>query len=173
MVTPGATVNFTNAVIAGNQATYGGGVYASGGTSPSFINVTFADNQATGANGGGAFYFNSTSATIRNSIFWNNTAPSGNGKNLKRNASGSCGTLTDSDVTTGAGWTDNCTLTTGNNIDPALDPIFTGGTPYDYHIQSGSPVIDRANAVYAPADDIDGQSRPLGIADDMGADEKE
>ena len=49
------------------------------------------------------------------------------------------------------------------------DPLFVGGG--DYHIQSGSPVIDQASATYAPAEDIDGDARPQGAGDDMGADE--
>jgi len=50
-----------------------------------------------------------------------------------------------------------------------MDPNFVGGG--DYHLQLGSPVIDQANAAFAPVDDVDGDARPQGVADDMGADE--
>jgi len=56
------------------------------------------------------------------------------------------------------------------NIEPDLvGPLFAGDG--NYHILTGSPVIDQAHADYAPADDIDGEARPIGAADDMGADE--
>jgi hypothetical protein len=64
----------------------------------------------------------------------------------------------------------NATFTNGGGIiTPAQNPLFVGEG--NYHIQSGSPVKDQANATYAPDDDIDGDSRPQGSADDMGADE--
>ena len=50
-----------------------------------------------------------------------------------------------------------------------LKAWFVGGG--DYHILDPSPAIDNASATYAPADDIDGDIRPQGAADDMGADE--
>ena len=58
-------------------------------------------------------------------------------------------------------------MTASSNLDPAQDPLFVGGG--DYHIKTGSPAIDQANAAYAPGNDIDGDSRPQGSADDMGA----
>jgi hypothetical protein len=53
----------------------------------------------------------------------------------------------------------------GNNVtgDPVLDMTF--------HLTSGSPAIDRGTSTEAPVDDLDGQSRPLGIGIDIGADE--
>ena len=168
LMTTGTTI-FENVVIAGNQAaTSGGGVYIQSGSNSSFINVTFADNQATTS--GGAIYLLSVTTTVRNSIFWNNAAPSGS--NIQKNFLSSCGPLSYSDVATGPGWTDYCTFTDiTDNIDPAQDPLFVGGTPFDYHLQAGSPVIDQASATYAPAFDIDGDARPQGVGDDMGADE--
>jgi hypothetical protein len=55
--------------------------------------------------------------------------------------------------------------TYANNI--TADPFFVGSG--NYHLQSNSPVIDTANAAYAPADDRDGNARPQGAGDDMGA----
>ncbi len=164
----GANPTFENCIIAGNQAADGGGVNVSSGSS-SFINTTFAGNQAVSGDGGALRICGSTNNTIRNTIFWNNTA-TGSGHNIFKDcAVENAGTLTDSDVTTGAGYIDGGTFTTGSNIDPAQDPQFTGTG--DYHLKSSSPAIDQANAVYAPAEDIDGDIRPAGSADDMGADE--
>ena len=49
------------------------------------------------------------------------------------------------------------------------DPWFVGAG--DYHIMAFSPAVDNASATYAPDLDIDGQSRPQGAGDDIGADE--
>jgi len=52
-----------------------------------------------------------------------------------------------------------------NNIsgDPQLDMT--------YHLITGSPAIDRGTSTEAPTDDLDGQTRPLGLGVDIGADE--
>jgi hypothetical protein len=39
----------------------------------------------------------------------------------------------------------------------------------DYHLQPGSPCIDRGTAIGAPADDLVGRARPCGRAVDIGA----
>ncbi|MHB1348593.1 MAG: multiheme c-type cytochrome [Desulfobulbaceae bacterium] len=166
-----STVDFTNSIIAGNSAgTYGGVGYLLSGNL-SFTNVTFADNQASG-NGGVFEVCNLTNNTVRNSIFWNNSA-GGTGHIANKSCSDvQYLTITDSDVSTGtpyfSAWG---SISAGNNMDPAQDPLFVGGSPFDYHILAGSPVIDQASATYAPADDIDANARPQGSGDDMGADE--
>lgn len=167
-----STVNLTNTVIADNQAGKAGAFYMNAGALL-FDNTTFAGNHATSGNGGVFAVCNLTSLTVRNSIFWNNTA-SAQGHNAYKECGGSNGYMTvlDSDVSTGAGYFDGKSPATGGDmIDPAQDPLFFGGG--DYHIQSGSPVIDRANNSYAPADDLDGDTRPRTVGDpaDMGADE--
>ena len=168
MTNSASTANFENCVIADNQGSQGGGIYVNEGTT-SFINTTFADNQATSGNGG-AMFLNCATTTVRNSIFWSNKA-TGLGNNVYKACGNNenAGTFTDSDITTSSYYFVNGTFTASNNIDPAQDPMFVGAG--DYHIQSVSPVIDQANATYAPADDIDGDTRPQGSADDMGADE--
>ncbi|MCP4526501.1 MAG: hypothetical protein GY833_11395 [Aestuariibacter sp.] len=60
------------------------------------------------------------------------------------------------------------------NIDATniyTDPLFSGGTPYDYHLKSISPAIDRGTVTGAPGDDIDGDARPQGTGVDVGSDE--
>ncbi len=48
--------------------------------------------------------------------------------------------------------------------------VSPGSPDFDYHLQSSSPAIDQAIGSTTP-DDIDGQSRPLGAASDVGPDE--
>jgi hypothetical protein len=169
----GKILNISNSVIAGNQGTNGGAIQTGSGPTVSIVNSTFADNVATSY--GGVFYVCATgSTTVRNSIFWNNTATTSGHTSYK-----GCGilngyvTITNSNVTTGGGNFVNGTPTVSSNIDPAQNPLFVNAAADDYHLQSGSPMINQASATYAPADDLDGQARPLGAADDIGADEKE
>ncbi|MCF6282261.1 MAG: right-handed parallel beta-helix repeat-containing protein [Candidatus Polarisedimenticolaceae bacterium] len=167
-----ATVaTFENCIIANNQGTHGGAAYMHSGHA-SFTNVTFADNQATVSYGGVFYSCLMIDNTVRNSIFWNNSAAG-----LGQTAYKDCGaypgfmTITHSNVDTSGGNFVNGAPSTNSNVDPAVDPLFIDAAGGDYHIQSSSLMIDRASATYAPADDIDGETRPMGTADDIGADE--
>ena len=51
----------------------------------------------------------------------------------------------------------------------AVDPLFVG--PTNLHISAGSPMIDAAVTIPAVNSDFDGQTRPIGAANDIGADE--
>ena len=163
------SLSIENSIFADNQGTNGGVIRTNSGPTVSIINSTFADNQAT--NGGIMYICTTGSTTIRNSVFWNNTATTGN-VIYKACGSGNIGTISHTDISSSEIY--NATFTDGGgNMDPAQNPLFVNAGADNYHIQSGSPVVDQASATYAPADDIDGESRPLGSADDMGADEKE
>jgi hypothetical protein len=64
----------------------------------------------------------------------------------------------------------------GNFIDVHYGPLTLDGgndgtRDSDYHIGGASTAIDEADGLVAPATDFDGQARPLGAADDIGADE--
>ena len=52
---------------------------------------------------------------------------------------------------------------------------FSGQAGFDllpeYHLQSGSPCLDKGTSTDAPARDRDGDTRPAGAGVDMGADE--
>lgn len=50
-----------------------------------------------------------------------------------------------------------------------VDPLFTGGDPFDYHLSPNSPCIDAGTDNDAPATDLDGNPRLQGGAVDMGA----
>jgi hypothetical protein len=54
----------------------------------------------------------------------------------------------------------------GNFVD---DPLFMNAAGNDYHLQSGSPAIDRASGTDVPTTDFDGNVRPIGSAADLGA----
>jgi len=58
-----------------------------------------------------------------------------------------------------------------NNID--TDPLFVDSEQGDYHLLSGSPCIDKgtADAPELPSTDYEGDSRIIGSAPDIGADE--
>jgi len=108
------------------------------------VNVTVADNTGNGVHVGGA-------VSITNSIMWNN----GGGDYWC--VPGGC-TLAYSDVGIGD------TTGTGNI---SADPEFVDATNGDYHLQVGSPCIDKGTAVGAPTHDIEGT--PRDAAPDMGA----
>jgi MYXO-CTERM domain-containing protein len=55
---------------------------------------------------------------------------------------------------------------TGNSV---ADPLFVNAASNDYHLQSTSPVIDKAAGSDVPTTDFDGKARPYGAAADLGA----
>ncbi len=181
--TSSSTLNLTRVYLSGNRSRRGGGMYADGTSVVTLTNCNVTGNAAdsqTWSDGGGlynnasAFYIYSSTvagnyatdtggglkdlsgtATIKNSIIWGNVAATG------PQVYGTPASVTFSDV------------------DGVSDPLFVHivqageGTPTtagDYHIQVGSPEIDTGTATGAPADDLDGESRPNGSVD-IGADE--
>ncbi|MHB8793846.1 MAG: right-handed parallel beta-helix repeat-containing protein [Thermoleophilia bacterium] len=159
----GAQATLTNCIISGNTADYftysdGGGLYNNGSTlnvSSSTIAGNFAKRYGGGLRG---------AAIISNSIIWGNSS----------NSSGSqiYGSPSVSFTNVQGGYSGE-----GNsNLDPRFvdfqqaslsNPTSSG----DFHLLQVSPLVNAASAVYAPDDDIDGDPRPQGPADDMGADE--
>jgi hypothetical protein len=170
----GGVFTITNSILVDNQGSNGGVINTANMGTLTVINSTFADNTATG-NGGVLYLCQPGNHTFRNSIFWNNSA-AGSGDIAYKACSGFYSdfmTITDSNVSTSGDNFGNGTPTVSNNITPAEDPLFVDAAADNYHIQSGSPVQDQASGTYAPADDIDGDSRPLDGGYEMGADEIE
>jgi len=137
----------TNSLIVSNTGTGFGGDPITG----TLMNVTVADNADDGVSLGG-------DVSITNSILW------GNGGD-DYNCPAGC-TLSYSNVGVG-------NLAGTGNI--SADPLFVGGG--DYHLQNGSPAVDKGTNVGAPNRDYEGDPRPIdGDLDgeaitDMGADE--
>jgi parallel beta-helix repeat protein len=128
-----------NCVISGNEQ----GVYFDSG-SPTFTNDTIVFNSAEGING-----YVAATPTITNCIVWN---PDATAELIE------C-TATYSDIRGGA-------VGTGNiNADPNFTSAHTG----DFRLNAGSPCIDAATSVGAPATDREGTPRPQGGGFDMGA----
>jgi predicted CXXCH cytochrome family protein len=168
----GGSMTIENSIFADNQGSNGGVIRSNNGPTLNIVNSTFADNTATGY--GGFIYMCALgNHTVRNSIFWNNTATSDGDVGYK--ACGSVSgyiTITDSSVSTSGSNFGGGTPTVSDNLTPAEDPLFVNAAADDYHIQPVSPVIDGASETYAPADDIDGDARvPVSGKVDMGADE--
>ncbi len=61
--------------------------------------------------------------------------------------------------------------TVQNNIENATAAMFADVVGGDLHLQAGVAAIDSALTLADVSDDIDGQSRPIGAAADIGADE--
>ena len=169
-----SNVTLENCLVVDNEAGgRGGAVYVNStpaGVPAVIVNTTFSGNRA--GEFGGGYYLNAAEVIVRNSIFWNNQAALG-GHNIYKTTNDpdppGDKILTDSLISTGLGWISGGTWITADNLDPAPDPMCVGSG--DYHLKGNSPAIDAANAAYAPDGDIDGDVRPQGAEDDMGADE--
>lgn len=169
----------SNNIISNNTTSgNGGGIYCYG-SSAVITNTNFSNNSAV--NGGAIYCTNISSPTLRNTIFWGNTA-SGSGAQFFLNDEPSDPDFYNCDVQGGTAAFDiNGNFYTGaylNNINS--DPLFvapsggsgTGfnGTTADWSLLAASPCIDAGdkNAVY-PATDKIGNLRISGCIIDMGA----
>jgi len=63
---------------------------------------------------------------------------------------------------------DGSTSTSGNAAVTG-SPKFVNAAAGDFHLQAGSPAIDKGTAAGAPSVDLDGKSRPRGGGYDLGA----
>ena len=147
----GSSPTITNAIIYGNTATYFGGGICCNTSSPMITNCTIYGNESE--EGGGVYYHDSF-GTVTNSIIWGNTPQglylySGNP------------VVTYSDIQGGYSGTGNINA----------NPLFADAANADYHLQANSPCIDAGTNTVAPDTDFEGDPRPQGLDNDMGADE--
>ena len=164
----------TNCVIVLNETgDDGGGICCRFGGSPVIVNCTISHNQTgpSTSNGGGGIYCNRDGAAsltpqLINCIIYGNSAGYNN----------------EIHVTSGSPTADFCDF--GGSTCPAgvtctgclfdQDPLYQGGSPYDYHLTSTSPCMDTGTSdsvTYPdlPSDDFDGRTRPVGLNYDIGA----
>ncbi|UCH88399.1 MAG: right-handed parallel beta-helix repeat-containing protein [Thermoplasmata archaeon] len=150
---------------------YGGGIICLN-SGPLIAGNTFVNN--TTSNGtdlgqGGAIRVGGWPfPVIRNCILWNNEGEAGH-KELSRSAPTVDLDIEYSDIEGGlAGIVPNWELT---NIDS--DPLFAGGSPFDYRLSADSPCIDSGtpdtSGLHLPSRDLAGNPRITNERIDMGA----
>ena len=163
----------TNNVIARNRVnTAGGGLYVYGytgtsGSAGTLVNNTIAQNNL-GGGAEGVFLTGYTSLTLTNNIVVSHTYGIYAHVNCTATARYTLFYDNASGDTAGGGFISNSHATTGQ------DPLFMNPAGWNYHLLAGSPAIDAADPAGvppAPATDIDGQERPIGLGVDIGADE--
>jgi parallel beta-helix repeat protein len=142
-----------NCVIANNDAGMrGGGIYCVSSNNPTITNCTIIDNSSHEAGYGIGGGICCGGATVTNCIIWGNF-----GQEIRTYTGGNPSTVTFCDIR--GGWEGEGNI----NEDPKLTE--------SWHLCKGSPCIDSGVDVGAPTHDIDDESRPMGEAIDIGADE--
>lgn len=163
----------TNNVIARNRVnTAGGGLHVYGytgtsGSAGTLVNNTIAQNNL-GGGGEGVFLTGHTALTFTNNIIVSHTYGIYAHASCTATARYTLFYDNTSGDTGGYGSISSSYATTGHA------PLFMNPAGWNYHLLAGSPAIDAADPAGvppAPATDIDGQERPIGLGVDIGADE--
>jgi len=170
----------TNSLFAGNYTRdRGGAIWFDDERDTKIANCTFVDNGA--ASGGGAVIILRGAGSIVNSIFAaNRNVAIHDAQNNPKPTIKNClffnnpdGIYYDETVTvqsaTGPEGLNILLAEAKDNLDG--DPLFVNPAADNYHLQTGSPCVDAGTSEDAPADDVDGESRPADIAVDIGFDE--
>ncbi|HUD46491.1 MAG TPA: right-handed parallel beta-helix repeat-containing protein [Candidatus Baltobacteraceae bacterium] len=174
------TVKFSDNLVTGNTQTVpvsstlnqdgyasatGGGVWVTAVSEVDFVNNTIAGNTSAGAGGGAAFqqYGSTEVLNVLNNIIWGNSAAT-EGGDVWLSGTGQERVFSNNDANDIFGVFDLFE----NNLD--VDPLFAVLANGNYHLQSGSPCIGAGatNAPSLPSTDLDGNSRLVGGAVDMG-----
>ena len=151
-----------NNLISKNTASRGAGIFCAGG-SPDVTNNTVVSNTATV---GGGLYLESSSARVRNNII--STCSSG------VLVSGGAPVLRSNCVSGNPDYNyQGIADPTGSSGNISAVPGFISPEGGNYHLQTGSPCIDKGDgsAVGSGWTDIDGRLRVYGPSVDIGADE--
>ncbi|MBI3119013.1 MAG: hypothetical protein HYZ00_10030 [Candidatus Hydrogenedentes bacterium] len=133
-----------NCLFTACQSPNGGAVWTYS-SSPQIVNCTMFGN----VNGVGTASVGS--AVLKNCIVWNNGDDL---QNFTAAATQYCD-IEDGDFA-------------GTNGNISADPLFYDASTGNLHLLEGSPCIDAGTSTGAPADDLDGLPRPLGLGVDMG-----
>lgn len=161
-------------LVYGNTAQLGGGMYflpPSGTRGPQLVNNTFADNTVAAGGTGAALW---AGGFDQSSTLYNNIFVAGQSTvycDSTYNAMPPIFDHNDAFVTGGgSGYFDTCAGVVSSSGNIAADPLFVSSANRDYHLGSGSPVIDAGNsaAPLLPATDLDGNPRLQGSAVDLG-----
>jgi len=164
-----------NNIIYNNKAEHGGGIFVSDFAEPEFLNNTVVKNEAT-STGGGLRCTLSCYPTVTNTIFWNDTSPSGKEIYIGNpNPSPTALDISYSDIDGGQSSVhteSGCQLNWGDGMIDAA-PLFSDPSKADFHISRDSPCC---NAGYnlgpnLPDEDFEGDPRLAGFVIDIGADE--
>ncbi|HRI61408.1 MAG TPA: choice-of-anchor Q domain-containing protein, partial [Saprospiraceae bacterium] len=155
-----APANVTNCVFSGNLAGNLGGGMLTWNAASSVTNCSFSGNLSS-SNTGGLVNYGTTSAILRNCIFWGNK---GSGVT---NVGGGTAIVTYSIVQGGYAGAGNL------NVDPMFveQPPIEHGLSGDLRLQACSPAINKGSDAAVPAGvttDLDGNNRFYGTVD-MGA----
>jgi hypothetical protein len=177
----GGTNTIINSIIAANATRQGNGGQAGGGGGGLWVqglplhltHVTIAGNTIANGMLGSAMIINNFGTPQASTVNLNHTVVAnhggtaievlgGNTLNLNRGLWAANGSNTGGGGSIGGG---------GSMVSAASAGFVSPGAPnYNYRLASGSAAVDQATNSSTPVD-VDGQSRPLGPAHDIGADE--
>ncbi|HEX5035650.1 MAG TPA: choice-of-anchor Q domain-containing protein [bacterium] len=153
-----------------------GGVFALlfGGDTADIVNNTFYDNVSVGVGGVLAEAGPGGALNLYNNLFSQNTGATAADVFLPGAASKAVFHNLGNEICLGAS---SCETAVedgfqGNVI--GADPLLADPDAGDFHLLAGSPAVDAgdASAPSLPAEDFEGESRVIGAAPDIGADEK-
>jgi len=152
-----------NNVLAGNQADSGAGIRLDG-MAPYPTSVTLTHNTlADGPAGGEAVWVGTyVTAMLVNNVIANHTM------GITNTAPTSSTVVADYTLFNGNGQDYGGGVSSANEV--GGDPIFVAPAEGDYHLELGSPAIDRGTDAGVTTD-LDGDRRPIGPLPDLGADE--
>lgn len=148
-------LSISNTLFSNNSAYSAGAIYNLGGVT-NLTNVTLNGNQAVGSGGsGGALYVNGGSATIVNSIFWNNPVPQNpfGGRDIRFvngtvNISYTLVEAADRAALFSPGSPSGNVLNDGPGMIYGQDPLFNSGGSVA-ELQSTSPAINAGDTLQA------------------------
>ena len=142
-----STSTIANAVFRGNSAVdSGGAMLVNNGSTCTATNITAHGNNTNNSGGNIAVY--SSTLNLRNSILWGGTAPSGTTQDRQLYRSGGTVTAAFDCI---QGWDGSI----GGTANLGSDPRFVAPASGDLRLAAGSPCIDSASNIFAPADALD------------------
>ncbi len=166
------TFNIENTVFSLNQAQgMGGAIHVYDNATISIVNCTIANNSTNIDGGGGLSAFVGCTINIINVIFWGNTAPTGNDIECGASSINVDHAVLAYGFQGAPGWVNRTTPSnTNTGFIQTGDPEFYDG----YRLGAGSSALNNGTSVDTlgvpiPVVDIEGNPRPGGSNNDMGA----